>query len=957
MPSPGPTHSGSSFTGRSREIGIATHLIQEGLEGRLGLVRVAGPVGVGRRRFIAEVLRHGPDAEWVHLAQGGVEADFRRWVRTELHDLLDSYPSAPIPSWALHALSRWSATLSARAAVPALSREELPNREAPGILGSAIGAILHALTGSTLVVVDAGLWPRRGPAAKTIEALVHALGGPGAVVIAASESTDLAADPPDRRTLLLEPLDREAVHDLVERWGIIASTEALSAWLSRVTGGHPLFLHETVRWLEETGHVRVHEDERRVQFLDPVERLPIPLNLTSVLELRYRRLPPDAARLLALIAHHDGQEDTESLRERWDNDESFDEALAWLRRREFLYRRSTRRPLALASPLWRPLARGLTLRLPPVERTPLKPAAAGSPLAAELDRLEKLAASRPTGEERTALRRELARIARRAKGRPGAAWEGVRGRVFVLAARARLREGEPARAMLWVRWGLAHLDPEVHPALRRALAAAGAQGEELRGHPRRAQTLREAARQEAWGAGHLLAALRLASVVAEGARRLGELSRSAEVAFRAGQGTRAVGLTAARHLAEFTEIAALLDARELDAAGHALDAAPFAASGRALTSRLERLNSVSDRPDPVLSDPGAVPRGWGWGLDAETGWRAGLRRIDVTLSENPDGNASDEFLTRELRRAEETGLLGLALDLAETRLLLAARNQAGALRPEHLGDPARLMRQLGAWTRLRRLAELLRETAAAQNPLYLDLYAPRLLQAVNPSIPEDEPRVRLVLTGLPRLQHGARTWPRSLWPEWWAFLWGEAVSAAILGVCLDEKNLEARLRAAADLPRGPLENIVGQGNDVLRGPERVYGGIEIRNGSIGVEWSGLACDAHTIGTALETARTSPNAGITARARYREALDATEGAYLDGFDSPLVTRARSMLQAGITEALAACLDGTDPVSPQTLDVWVEGPMRLAGAGGETIVREFMNRIGRRRAALALRRGSP
>jgi len=97
--------------------------------------------------------------------------------------------------------------------------EEFPERETAGILGSAIGAILRALTGNTLVVVDAGLWPRRGAATKTLEALVHALAGPGAVVIAACEPTDLYADPPERRTLLLEPLDRESVHELVKRWG------------------------------------------------------------------------------------------------------------------------------------------------------------------------------------------------------------------------------------------------------------------------------------------------------------------------------------------------------------------------------------------------------------------------------------------------------------------------------------------------------------------------------------------------------------------------------------------------------------------------------------------------------------------------------------------------------------------------------------------------------------------
>jgi hypothetical protein len=182
------------------------------------------------------------------------------------------------------------------------------------------------------------------------------------------------------------------------------------------------------------------------------------------------------------------------------------------------------------------------------------------------------------------------------------------------------------------------------------------------------------------------------------------------------------------------------------------------------------------------------------------------------------------------------------------------------------------------------------------------------------------------------------------------------VSAAILGVPLDGKELESRLHAAADLPRASLADIVSQGNEMLRGPERIHAGIQLRNGSTGVEWSGFLCDAHAIATALGSARSSRGSPI-ARASYRDALDAAGGAYLDGLDTPLVTRARAMLEAGMVEALTSCLDGTDAVPPETLDAWIEGPMRLAGKGGEAIVREFMHRSGRRRAALALRRGSP
>src|SRR5215510_5232588 len=146
---PGPTHSGSPLVGRSREIGILTHLLTQGLEGRLGLVRVAGATGSGRRRLIAEALNRGPDVEWVHLAPGGVEPDLVRWMRTELIDLLDTYPDAPIPSWALNVIEPFAPRVAARSVIPALARERIPARDAPAILGRAIGAVLTALTGRT----------------------------------------------------------------------------------------------------------------------------------------------------------------------------------------------------------------------------------------------------------------------------------------------------------------------------------------------------------------------------------------------------------------------------------------------------------------------------------------------------------------------------------------------------------------------------------------------------------------------------------------------------------------------------------------------------------------------------------------------------------------------------------------------------------------------------------------
>ncbi|HET9233248.1 MAG TPA: hypothetical protein VFP10_03840, partial [Candidatus Eisenbacteria bacterium] len=419
MTSPGPTHSGTPFAGRTREIGILTHLLEEGIAGRLGLIRVAGSTGSGRRRLIAEALNRGPDVEWIHLAPGGVEPDLQRWVRTELIDLLDTYPEVPLPSWALSVLEPWAPILGARCAVPVLARERVPEEDAPTVVGRAIGALLLALTGRTCVIVDAGLWPKEPKASRTLTALARALEEPGAVMIVASTLQGLTPDPRTERTLLLEPLDREAVSELARRWMPGSSSDGLASWLARVTSGHPFFIHETVRWLEELGHVRVHEDDRRIDLLSPIDRWPYPLNLEAVMETRHRRLPPSSARLLELIANEDGRLEAETLRARWGDDDSFEESVAWLRRRDFLRDRGTRRPLALASPLWRSFAQGNVFALPGRPQAVFLPEA---PLARLMDRVEELLAQ-PVEIE--TLTREVADIARRLRGRRGPAWDGV----------------------------------------------------------------------------------------------------------------------------------------------------------------------------------------------------------------------------------------------------------------------------------------------------------------------------------------------------------------------------------------------------------------------------------------------------------------------------------------------------------------------------------------------------
>ena len=937
MTSPGPTHSGSPFVGRAREIGILTHLLTEGLEGRLGLVRVAGSVGSGRRRLIAEALNHGPDVEWVHLSAGGVEPDLTRWMRSELIDLLDTYPGAPIPSWALHVIEPFAPHVASRSIVPVLSRERISSRDAPTILGRAIGSVLTALTGRTSVIVDAGLWPKHGHLSQTLSALVAALQEPGTVVIAAVEADDLRPDPPEQRTLLLEPLDADAISQLTEGWQTQTGkrTDALGAWLTRVTNGHPLFIHEAVRWLEELGHLRVHEDERRVEVLSAIERWPIPLSLDAVMEMRYRRLSPAALQILYLIAEEDGRIELETLRQRFEDDDSFEEGMTWLRRRDFLRYRSTRRPLALASPRWRPIARSNVIQLPSRPKT-LAPTSE-APLARLIDRIELLTSTKNGPEE---LRREITDIARRLRGRRGPAWDGARGRLAVHAARLRLSQSRLHRALIWIRWGLASTSPPLHPGLRRSLRALEADVQERLNQPRPAAPTRQDALEESLASGHLIAAARLNLAVQETARRAGQPVASGlrnELADK--------GLASLAVLAAFTEVASSIDARHLDTARRALEELPTL---KRLTPWIERVASDSTKRVP-LSD--TIPERWTWGLGTDSTWVRAIQRIETVL----DDDDADALLAKEQHQAATHGFLTLAADIAESRIWrqlrvpVPRRGSPSANMGRVLSDAKDAFLALGSMPRLRELALRLHETEAGDHPHFPELCGSLLLQSTSTSVPVLSTTLSLHFTGVPRVLHGGRTWPKALWPEWWAELWSSAVSASLLGEPLPRTTLETRLRSKGQAPSDDFQELLVMGNELFRGPERAAGGLELKDGMITVNWNGFTADVRDAWELFEQAAAEPSSET-----YARALDRIEGPYLSGLDSPEVQRARASLREHVARALETCLAENEVSGAQWVR-WLEGPVRMIN--GREIAARFMERRGWEQAALALRHGSP
>ena len=123
----------------------------------------------------------------------------------------------------------------------------------------------------------------------------------------------LAGDAAEPRLLELTCLVADQVAALFpEVSGSSSRGRAIAARLHRETGGHPLFLVETLRTLQETGALRLEKQKGWVeQDNSPLsnnptgeiaERLPIPPTLTEAIIWRSKRLNEAERRLLAVAA-------------------------------------------------------------------------------------------------------------------------------------------------------------------------------------------------------------------------------------------------------------------------------------------------------------------------------------------------------------------------------------------------------------------------------------------------------------------------------------------------------------------------------------------------------------------------------------------------------------------------------------------------------------------------------
>lgn len=255
-------------------------------EGRA--VLVLGEAGLGKSRLLGDVAATLPRVALASARPGdaalpyallarllralGDEPPAAAWVRAELARLL--------PEWGAAAPGRAEA-LHLRAA----AAQCIAERAAPGRLAIVLDD-LHFADAATLELLPALLAEAGG-----VHWLLGARPTGEAGDALAGLFAALAGDTPRIQRLELQPLDAEAVHELLaslELPGLAAADWAAPLW--HRSGGNPLFLLETLRaWLRDTSGAAP-------------PALPAPEPLARLIAQRLEALGPAALRLARLAA-------------------------------------------------------------------------------------------------------------------------------------------------------------------------------------------------------------------------------------------------------------------------------------------------------------------------------------------------------------------------------------------------------------------------------------------------------------------------------------------------------------------------------------------------------------------------------------------------------------------------------------------------------------------------------
>ncbi|MFW6051781.1 MAG: ATP-binding protein [Myxococcota bacterium] len=255
------------FVGRGAELGELSSSLDEAA-GELGsLWFVSGEPGIGKSRLVEEVARlataRGATVLWGRCWEAGGAPAYWPWVQV-LRQLLRRREAADVEALLgtrashleqlLPELRRW---LPDMPRAPKLEPEQARFQ----LLDAVVGVLCDAAVSAPLVVILEDLHAADPSSVMLLELLAGLVRGARLVVVGTYRDAEALGSPVgavlarverEARTIPLRRLGEREVGDFLQRTSGRADDAAVRA-LHRATEGHPLFLVELVRWLNEQG--------------------------------------------------------------------------------------------------------------------------------------------------------------------------------------------------------------------------------------------------------------------------------------------------------------------------------------------------------------------------------------------------------------------------------------------------------------------------------------------------------------------------------------------------------------------------------------------------------------------------------------------------------------------------------------------------------------------------------
>jgi tetratricopeptide (TPR) repeat protein len=301
--------SGALLVGRERELGELHAALHAALDGRGGLVLIAGEAGIGKTRLVEELAHyaaeHDAQALWAHCWAGDGAPAFWPWTQ-----LIRAYAEGLEPSVLRAQLG--GALQEVAPLVPELldgtrdaRAEERGPEQARFALLDGVGTLFHraAATRPLLLIIEDLHWADL-VSLELLRFLARQLSNSRELVVATFRDSDAVGEESlalalselstGSKRVSLTGLELDAVAQLVSAMRPLTSTpDALVADVHRRTAGNPFFVREVTRLLDASTH-----RQPRTQGVQEPSAAGVPAGVRELLLARCERLPEQTRSVL-----------------------------------------------------------------------------------------------------------------------------------------------------------------------------------------------------------------------------------------------------------------------------------------------------------------------------------------------------------------------------------------------------------------------------------------------------------------------------------------------------------------------------------------------------------------------------------------------------------------------------------------------------------------------------------